>query len=264
MKKLLNNKEIRKLILGVVVVTISIYLVFFGLFALMGETMNRLQINQLHNAIIHVEEMKWEDNGRDNTIAVIEAEIEKMEFIAELKTEIEFILYDRRFFDVNRIDEEHLYFMESQRAHYEIPKQIYYRLIFMESGFRMFDSDGEIIRSSAGAMGYMQMLNSTFNDIIRRYDLEGIYDITNPYHNIMAGTFYLHQRKRDMERIFPNTSDINQWKFALSAYNAGIGKVVEARGIPNIDETINYVSFIMRNFMYENMYADIITKHNNI
>lgn len=262
MKKLLNNKEIRKLILGVIVVTISIYLVFFGLFALMGETMNRLQINQLHNTIIHVEELKWEDNQMDNTIAVIEAEIEKMEFIAQLKDELRIILLDRERFNVDIINEEHLYFMESQRAKYEIPKHIYYRLIFAESGFRMFDNEGNILRSNGGAMGYMQILGSTFEWINDRYGLN-LNDITNPFDNIIAGTFYLNKRKENIDEIFPNVSENYKWKLTIASYNAGLHDVVNARGIPTVrhhtssrfkkgdvnTETMAYVNFVTRNFI---------------
>lgn len=262
MKKLIKNKEIRKLAFGVTVVTGAIFFVFFGIFAVIGNFSNNRKQEKLNEKIIEIYDLKFQLNELDKEIVYYETEIEKMEFIAQLKDELRIILLDRERFDVERLDEEHLYFMESQRAQYEIPKHIYYRLIFAESGFRMFDNEGNILRSDGGAMGYMQILRSTFEWINNRYDLN-LHDITNPFDNIMAGTFYLNKRKENIDEMFPNVNENYKWKLTIASYNAGLEDVRKARGIPTIryhdsrrfnfgdpnTETMAYVNFITRNFI---------------
>ena len=262
MEKLIKNKEIRKLAFGVTVITTTIFLVFFSIFAVIGNFSNNKKEQKLNKKIIEIYELNFQMNELNDEIAVYEAELEKIEFIAHLKKELRLILMDRERFNVEVIDEDHLYFMESQRAQYNIPKHIYYRLIFAESGFRMFDGDGNVLRSSGGAMGYMQMLTSTFNWINSRYDLN-LDDVGNPYDNIAAGAFYLNKRKENIKAMFPNASETYMWKLTIASYNAGLEDVRKARGIPTIryhnsrrfkfgdpnTETMAYVNFITRNFM---------------
>ena len=262
MKKLIRNKEIKKLILALTIFVIGIYFIFFTIFMGIGMISKKLYLTKFEKELIAIHELQWEINELDVKIALYEAEVEKIEFIAQLKNELRIILMDRHRFDVDVIDEDHLYFMEGQRAQYEIPKHIYYRLIFAESGFRMYDSNGNVLRSNGGAMGYMQMLGSTFNWINDRYDLN-LSDIANPYDNIIAGTFYLNKRLENIQEMFPNATDEHKWKLTIASYNAGLEDVRKARGIPTMryhnssrfeygdpnTETMAYVNFITRNFI---------------
>lgn len=262
MKKLIKNKEIRKLIVGVSIFTTTIFFILFMLFAIIGDFSNKRKQRKLEKAVIEINELNHELNILNEKVTFYETKIEKIEFIAQLKNELKVILMDRNRFDVDVINEEHLYFMEGQRAQYEIPKHIYYRLIFAESGFKMHDNTGNILRSNGGAMGYMQMLGSTFNWINDRYDLN-LTDVGNPHDNIIAGTFYLNKRRENIEDIFPNASDEYKWKLTIASYNAGLEDVKKARGIPTIryhksklfdigdpnTETMAYVNFITRNFI---------------
>jgi len=264
MEKLIKNKEIRKLAFGVILFTTTIFLIFFTAFAVIGDFSNKRKQEKLNEKVVEIFDLKYELNEKNEKIALYEAQIEKIEFIAQLKNELNIILLDRTRFNVENIDEEHLYFMEGQRACYEIPKHIYYRLIFAESGFRMYDNTGNVLRSNGGAMGYMQMLGSTFNWINERYDLD-LSDVGNPYDNITAGTFYLSKRKEDIERMFPNASEEYKWKLTIASYNAGIEDVRKARGVPTMryhtssrfeygdpnTETMAYVNFITRNFILD-------------
>lgn len=261
-KKLINSYKVRKLIFEIMLVIATIYIVFMTIFIGVGSLYKKYYLNKFEKQITTIHERNWELNEKNDEILLLENEYYKINLIAEVKNELNTILKDRRFFNSDKIDDEHLYHMEIERQKHNIPRHIYYRLIFMESGFNMYDNNGNVLASHSGAKGYMQLLKSTFNDIKHRYDLD-VNNINNPYDNITAGTFYLKQRKIDVENLFSNTSEDYQWMLALSAYNAGIGKVIQSKGIPDIEETQKYVTFIMKDFSTNDLYASNLITYEN-
>ena len=85
-------------------------------------------------------------------------------------------------------------------------------------------------RSSAGAMGVMQLMPATAR----------MLGVTNPHdvrQNVSGGAAYL---RAQLERFGNNVP------LALAAYNAGPGAVMKYGGIPPYRETQNYVRQIMR------------------
>jgi len=78
-------------------------------------------------------------------------------------------------------------------------------------------------RSSAGAVGVMQIKPSTAGD-----PNVGIDDISDAEGNIHAGTKYMRFL---MDRYFSdeNVDDLNRWLLALAAYNAGPSRVINLR-----------------------------------
>ena len=79
--------------------------------------------------------------------------------------------------------------------------------------------------SSSGAMGIMQLMPATAEEL----GVENPYDA---YENIMGGAKYIAQK---LEEQGGNVG------LALAAYNAGSGAVAAAGGIPEYEETQNYV-----------------------
>jgi len=100
----------------------------------------------------------------------------------------------------------------------------------MESGGRTLLNDKKPMISDAGAMGIMQIMPATYQEMRRQYGLgANPYD---PHDNVLAGAAYLHwlQGKYGYPELF-------------AAYNAGPGtleaQVAGARELPN--ETRAYV-----------------------
>jgi soluble lytic murein transglycosylase-like protein len=84
--------------------------------------------------------------------------------------------------------------------------------------------------SPKGARGLMQLMPDTADDL-------GVKDVFDPRQNVDGGAKYLKQL------LGRYAGDLSQ---ALGAYNAGPGVVDEAGGIPNIRETRDYVSAILK------------------
>lgn len=85
-------------------------------------------------------------------------------------------------------------------------------------------------RSSAGAIGVMQLMPGTARDL-------GVRNPHDVQQNVTGGTAYLRQQ---LERFGNNVP------LALAAYNAGPGAVLKYGGIPPYKETQNYVRQILQ------------------
>ncbi|MBZ5609748.1 MAG: transglycosylase SLT domain-containing protein [Acidobacteriia bacterium] len=83
--------------------------------------------------------------------------------------------------------------------------------------------------SSKGAQGLMQLMPATVEQF-------GVRDPFDPRQNVGAGTRLLKQL---LEKYGGDIA------LALSAYNAGSGRVDREGGIPAIPETINYVNGVL-------------------
>lgn len=129
--------------------------------------------------------------------------------------------------------EELEYYILESSYRFNVPAEWIRAVMHVESGGRTHFSDGRPITSHAGAMGLMQVMPATYEELRREFDLG-----RNPHHprdNILAGTAYL----RKMYDLFGSPG-------FLAAYNAGPGRYAEYlnRGRPLPAETRRYVALI--------------------
>ncbi len=112
-------------------------------------------------------------------------------------------------------------------AKYDMPERWIREVIRAESGGKVLDT------SAPGAMGLMQVMPGTYDELRSRYSLDD--DPYEPHDNIMAGTAYL----REMYDLYGSPG-------FLAAYNAGPSRLDDylTRRRPLPDETRNYVAKI--------------------
>lgn len=116
---------------------------------------------------------------------------------------------------------EYLEIAKAAARDHGVPEDLFLRLVQQESGWNPAAVSGR------GATGLAQLMPGTAR-------LLGV-DIEDPEQNLDGGARYL----RMMYDKF------GSWKLALAAYNAGPAAVEEANGVPDIDETRNYVKAIL-------------------
>ncbi|EHH66912.1 murein transglycosylase [Gluconobacter morbifer G707] len=116
---------------------------------------------------------------------------------------------------------------------FDVPDAWIRAVIHQESGGHLFDHNGNFITSVPGAMGLMQLMPPTYDDMRQQYGLGD--DPYDPRDNIFAGTAYIRQ----MYDIYGSPG-------FLAAYNDGPGSLDSylrrGRALPR--ETRRYVAAI--------------------
>ena len=115
---------------------------------------------------------------------------------------------------------------------FDMPDQWVRGVMRQESGGRLYEF-GQLITSPVGAMGLMQVMPATYDELRARYSLGD--DPYDPHANILAGTAYMRE-----------LYDLYGAPAFLAAYNAGPHRLDDylTRNRPLPDETRHYVSKI--------------------
>ena len=121
-------------------------------------------------------------------------------------------------------------YIREAAARHDVPERWVREVIRQESGGQEY-LNGQLIISAAGAMGLMQVMPSTYDELRDRYGLGP--DPYEPHDNIMAGTAYI----REMYNIYG-------YPGFLAAYNAGPGRLDDylMHNKPLPEETRRYVA----------------------
>jgi len=123
-------------------------------------------------------------------------------------------------------------YIQEASARFDVPEAWVRAVMRVESGGRLYQN-GQLITSGAGAMGLMQVMPGTYDELRARYDLGD--DPFNPKDNILAGVAYM----REMYDIYGSPG-------FLAAYNAGPSRLDDylSNNRPLPDETRRYVAMI--------------------
>ena len=124
-------------------------------------------------------------------------------------------------------------YVSEASARFDVPPVWIHEVMNVESGGYQYRANGTLTTSPVGAMGLMQLMPSTYDEMRVRYGLGD--DAFEPHNNILAGTAYL----REMYDQFGSPG-------FLAAYNAGPARLADYlanhRSLP--DETRRYVYMI--------------------
>ena len=104
-------------------------------------------------------------------------------------------------------------YIREASAKYDVPEKWIREVMRQESGGNLYGRGGQLITSGAGAMGLMQVMPATYDDLRGRYRELGD-DPYDPHNNILAGSAYV----REMYDIYGAPG-------FLAAYNAGPGRL---------------------------------------
>lgn len=108
---------------------------------------------------------------------------------------------------------DYLDLITKEAKRYKIPPELVLSLVKQESSF------DNLARSTAGAIGLMQLMTATARELSADMNLKSkdvAADLQKPNFNIRLGTQYLHRRLKFFDGHVP---------LALAAYNAGIGNI---------------------------------------
>jgi cell division septation protein DedD len=123
-------------------------------------------------------------------------------------------------------------YIREASARFDMPEIWIRSLMRVESGGKEY-LNGDLITSGAGAMGLMQVMPETYDELRGRYALGD--DPFDPHDNIVAGVAYM----REMYELYGSPG-------FLAAYNAGPARLDDylANVRPLPDETRRYVAMI--------------------
>ena len=124
-------------------------------------------------------------------------------------------------------------YIQEAAGRFQVQERWVREVMRRESGGRLYDSDGTLTTSGAGAMGLMQVMPRTFAMLRDRYGLAD--DPYEPRTNILAGTAYI----REMYDRYGSPG-------FLAAYNGGPGRMDAylAGSAPLPTETADYLAAV--------------------
>jgi hypothetical protein len=127
------------------------------------------------------------------------------------------------------------YIVEASQR-FDVPDRWIRQVMRIESGGYQYRASGVLTTSPVGAMGLMQLMPETYDEVRARYNLGD--DAYDPHNNILAGAAYI----REMYDAFGSPG-------FLAAYNGGPARLQDylVRNRPLPDETRRYVAMIAPN-----------------
>lgn len=135
------------------------------------------------------------------------------------------------------VEFKYIEYMYNLAAELQLPRRLVFRLVYRESTFR------DTVMSPEGAYGFMQIMPKTERLYEKKLNTDSL-GLTGNYKNIYIGMHLL----KDLYVYWydKGVNDFASQKLMLACYNAGIVAVIEYKGVPPFEETLNYIDFILR------------------
>jgi hypothetical protein len=186
------------------------------------------------------ERVKLNQIKQQKRLEKIHKMIDTIEFQAEIKIP-------------NYVDTNDIEFIYDKTMEFQLPIRTIFRLVFNESKFI------DTIVSPVGAKGFFQLMPETEDAYSLMLNID-TFNFTYNQKNIYIGLTMV----KDLYDYWrgKGCTDKYSWKLTLASYNAGIKKVFKFRGIPPIQETINYIDYILRRHSNSKFYTNIKKNEN--
>jgi soluble lytic murein transglycosylase-like protein len=192
--------------------------------------------------------------GNDEMNRLLTEKIEELQKQLYVQGLIQYIEYESEVVIPDYIDTKYVEYIYKMADTLKIPTRIAFRLVYKESSFI------DTVTSPAGAHGLMQLMPTTkqmYQTLLRTdtlnldYNQEDIYIGLNYLKDLYS--FWLD--RKNPEKV--------SWRLSLASYNAGKGRVLQYKGIPPYQQTIDFVAFIYKSHSNPDFYASFIRKYEN-
>lgn len=157
-------------------------------------------------------EMLKEISKKDSTISEMNKHLKSRKYIEyQIITECKITSID----NLKELPDSIFFLMVNESEKNGIPYMIYFRLIERESGFKFIANT-----EGSGAMGYMQIMPSTFKSYANILNLKGGH---TPENNIKIGSYFLGKIFKIWNQKYKDEK--TAWEYALCEYGCGKGSM---------------------------------------
>jgi hypothetical protein len=199
-----------------------------------------------HLSKSHISDLNTSINRKDSTINTLNTSIlDKNSTIFNLSTEIRSRAYlEYKVVQQSKIDhvsnlkivpDSIFFLMVEESDRYKIPYVIFFRIMERESKFQFIpNSEG------SGAMGYMQVVKSTFSQY---YDMLKLKNGHTPGNNIRVAAKLI----KSIHDSWNFKSERDIWEYTLAEYGCGRGPMQDGKGGYFIPESVKPgINFVMK------------------
>lgn len=233
-KVLYSNKFI---VLIVTILVISLSLSFF-----FGKSVSKSQIDELtyestkkDSAIFNLYLLTLDKNSKIHSLSTELKSRGFLEFKVVKQSKIEHIA------NLRAVPDSIFFLMVKEADRYQIPYVIFFRIMEKESKFQFIpNSEG------SGAMGYMQVVKSTFNMYYEKLKLKNGH---TPGNNIRVAANLIHSIHSFWSGRFKSERTV--WEYSLAEYGCGRAPMMKD-GVYFIPESVKPgINYVMRHYESE-------------
>lgn len=130
-----------------------------------------------------------------------------------------------------------LFLMVIESDSYKIPHSIFFRIMERESKFLFVKN-----KEGSSALGYMQIIKSTFNSYYDKLELTGGHTATN---NIKVAACLIDNIHGFWRKQFKDKR--TAWEYTVAEYGCGRGPLLDSSGVYSIPDSIKSgINYVMR------------------